>query len=159
VFQIDFEWWRDEVGYRFVPAAPGEPKPSEMSELYKIIAPLVQSGGRPARIVPCGGKLMPYRPFDKPLGLYKIFAYLAKTEEGLLEFINRFGPLSDEGNREHGEETLFALSHASSMREVLSCPMAERSAYFSRFGEKGLAWSRINVALAFNPQTGKPNSD
>ncbi len=156
MFRIDFEWWRDDAGYRFVPAAPGHPKPSEMSALYEIIAPLRQSGGRPARIVPRGGKLVPYRPLDKVPDLYLIFAHLAATDAGLFEFVSRFGPLTSEGNREVGEETLFALGHAASMREILSCPVAERPAYFSRFGEKGLAWSRIDAALALNPQTGKP---
>ena len=131
-----------------------------MSPLYQAIAPLIQSGsplaGRPARIVPCGGKLVPCRPFDKADGLYRIFANLGRTAEGLLDFVNRFGPLTDEGNRETGEEVPFAFCEADAMREVLSCPMTERAAYFSRFGDKGLAWSRIDVALAYNPVTGKP---
>jgi hypothetical protein len=99
---------------------------------------------------------VPYRPFDKVDGLYRIFAHLGTTAEGLLDFVNRFGPLTDEGNRETGEEVPFAFSAAGAMCEVLSCPMTEQAAYFSRFGDKGLAWSRIDVALAFNPVTGKP---
>jgi len=156
MFRIDFETQRCEGGYRYVPAAPGDPKPSEMSSLYQIIAPLMKSGGRPARIVPCGRKLVPYRPFDKLDGLYRIFAHLGTTEEGLLEFVNRFGPLTKEGNRECGEEVLFAFSHAEAMNDILSCPLKERGAYFAPAGDKGLAWSRIDVALAFNPETRKP---
>jgi hypothetical protein len=156
VFSIDFEWWRDDAGYRYVPAAPGNPEPSEMSPLYQIIAPLIRSGGRPARIVPCGGKLVPYRPFDKPIGLYRLFANWVRTGERLLDFVNRYGPLTADGNRETGEETIFALTAASSMRDILAYSVDERAAYFSHFGDEGLAWSRIDVALAFNPTTSKP---
>jgi hypothetical protein len=156
MFSIDFEWWRDNAGYRYVPAAPGNPEPSEMSAKYQIIAPIMGPAGKPARIVRRGGKLVPYRPFDKVHGLYRLFAHRGTIAEELLDFVNRFGPLTEEGNRDSGEEVLFAFAHASAMREVLSCPMTERPAYFSRFGDKGLAWSRIDVALAFNPMTGKP---
>ena len=158
MFDIDFEWWRDTAGYRYVPADPGKPKLSEMSALYKIIEPLMQGKGRPARIVPCGGKLIPCRPLEKGGDkLYRIFASLGSTDEGVFDFVNRFGPLTEEGNRECGEEVLFALGHAASMRDVLSCPLKERGAYFSRFGDNnGIRWSRIDVALAFNPITNKP---
>jgi hypothetical protein len=157
VFSIDFEWLRDEAGYRYVPAALGNPEPSEMSPLYQAIEPIRRavSGGKPARIVPRGGKLVPYRPFDNDGGkLYRIFASLGSTDEKLLEFVNRFGPLTEDGNQECGEEVLFALSAASVMRDLLSCSPAERAAYFSRFGE--LPWSRIDVTLTFNPMTNKP---
>jgi hypothetical protein len=158
VFSIDFEWWRDDAGYRYVPAAPGNPEPSEMSPLYKLIEPIRSaiSGGRPARIVRRGGKLVPYRPFDKVDRLYRIFASLGTTGEELLDFVNRFGPLTEYGNQECGEEVLFALSAASVMRDLLSCSAGERATYFSQFGEKGVAWSRIDVALTFNPMSNKP---
>jgi hypothetical protein len=159
VFSIDFEWWRDDAGYKYVPAAPGNPEPSEITPLYAALAPFIQSGGRadrPARIVRRGGKLVPYRPLDKVNGLYRIFAHLGTTGEKLLDFVNRFGPLTEEGNRDSGEEVLFAISHAETMREILSYSKIERGAYFSRFRGKGLRWSRIDVALAFNPVTGRP---
>jgi hypothetical protein len=161
VFSIDFEWLRDDAGYRYVPAAPGNPEPSEMSPLYALIEPIrsAVSGGRPARIVRCGGKLVPYRPFEKDGGkLYQIFASLCWTGEEslLLDFVNRFGPLTEFGNQDCGEEVLFAVSAASVMRDLLYCSPAERAAYFSRSGDKGVAWSRIDVALTFNPMTNKP---
>jgi hypothetical protein len=158
VFSIDFEWWRDDAGYNYVPAAPGNPGPSEMSPLYALIEPIrsAVSPGRPARIVRRGGKLVPYRPFDKVDGLYRIFARLGTTSEELLDFVNRFGPLTEYGNQECGEEVLFAFSAASAMRDILFSSTKERAVYFSRFGDKGVAWSRIDAALIFNPMTGKP---
>jgi hypothetical protein len=128
-----------------------------MSAVYAIVEPLMQRKGRPARIVPRGGKLVPYRPLEKDGGkLYRIFASLGSTDEGVFDFVNRFGPLTEEGNRECGEEVLFSLTNAASMRDVLSCPLKERGAYFSRFGDNGLRWSRIDVALAFNRITDRP---
>jgi hypothetical protein len=157
VLGIDFQWWRDDAGYDFVPAAPSEPAPSETSPFYALISSILPEGaGRPARIVRRGGKLEPYRPFGTVDGLYRIFANLGTTEEGLLNFVSRFGPLTESGNRECGEEVIFPMSAASAMRDLLSCSLQERAAYLSRFGENGLSWSQIDVALAFNPITGKP---
>lgn len=42
------------------------------------------------------------------------------------------------------------------MNEVVSYAPHERAQFFARFGDKGLSWSRIDVALAFNPINGKP---
>ncbi len=128
-----------------------------MSPLYGLIEPIrsALSGGKPARIVRRGGKLVPYRPFDKVPGLYRIFARLGTTDEELLDFVNRYGPLTESGNEDCGEEVVFALSAASAMRDILSCSVAERAAYFLWVEDKGLAWSRIDVGLAFNPVTNK----
>jgi hypothetical protein len=154
LFSIDFEWWRDDRGYDYVPAASGTPAPSEMSPLYGAISGLMS--GRPARIVRRGGNLVPSRPFDQDIRLYRVFASLGITDEGLLGFVNRFGPLTEFGNDDTGEEVLFGRGHAESMRDLLSCPAEERGSYLSRFGEAGTSWSRLDVALAFNPVTGKP---
>jgi hypothetical protein len=158
MFAIDFEWLRDDAGYNYVPAAPGNPDPSEMSPLYELIEPIrrVVSGGKPARIVRRGGNLVPYRPLETGGGkLYQIFATLGSTEEELVEFINRFGPLTQYGNEKCGEELLHGLSAASVMRDLLFCSVSERATYFSKFGKEGVAWSRIDVALTFNPMTNK----
>ena len=122
VFSIDFEWWRDDAGYRYVPAAPGNPEPSEMSALYEMIAPIMGRAAKPARIVRRGGKLLPYHPFDKVDGLYKIFAQLGTTGEELLDFVNRFGPLTEEGNRDLWRRSIVC---------VFSCPDDARSTFLS----------------------------
>jgi len=156
LFSIDFEWRRDDAGYDYVPAAPGEPAASEMSPLYTMISESLPLPGKPARIVRRGGNLVPYHPFEAVNGLYRIFASLGVTDEGLLDFVRRFGPLTEFGNSDTGEEILFSRSHADAMKDLLSCSTEERGVYFSRFGELGLSWSRIDVALAFNSVTGKP---
>jgi hypothetical protein len=156
LFSIDFEWQRDDAGYDYIPAASGTPSPSEMSPLYTIISEGLLVPGRPARIVRRGGNLAPDRPFDRVNGLYRIFAGLGTTDEGLLDFVNRFGPLTEFGNGDTGEEVLFGRGHAETMRDLLSCSTEERGIYFSRFGEAGTSWSRLDVTLAFNLETGKP---
>jgi hypothetical protein len=156
-FSIDFEWSRDAEGYDYVPAAPGKPTDSEMSPLYRLISeslPILP--GKPARIVRRGGNLVPYRPFDEVDKLYLIFASLGATDQGLLDFVRTYGPLTDFGNSDTGEEVLFAIGHAQVMRELLSCSPEERAIYFSRFYPRGVAWSRIDVALTYNSVTGKP---
>jgi hypothetical protein len=153
---IDFLWWRDAAGYDFVPAAPGKPSASEVSPLHAILSETLVLPGKPARIVRRGGNLVPYRPFEEVDGLYRIFASLGKTDEGLLDFVRRFGPLTEYGNSENGEEVIFSKGHADSMNDILFSSTGERAIYLSRFGEPGLSWSRIDVALTFNPVTGKP---
>jgi hypothetical protein len=156
VFSIDFEWLRDDAGYDYVPAAPGKPTSSEMSPLYKIISETLLIPGRPARIVRRGGNLVPYRPFDENNPIYRIFSSIGTTDDGLLDFVRTFGPLTDFGNTDSGEEVLFGIGHAQVMQDLLSCSLEERSAYFSRLELSGVSWSRIDVALTFNPLTRKP---
>ena len=49
---------------------------------------------QPARVVGKGGPLRSYRPLDKFPDLFKIFVKIPRTPEGVLEFINKFGPLT-----------------------------------------------------------------
>jgi hypothetical protein len=159
VFSIDFEWWRDDAGYDYVPAAPDAPHGSAEDFLADLLP--LSLGGEPSRrdrIVRRGGELVPYRPFENTGGmLHRIFAALGNSVEGLLEFYTRFGPLTQEGlDQNCGEDIRLARSSASAMRDVVSGSPQDRAQYFARFGDKGLAWSRIDVALAFNPVTGKP---
>jgi hypothetical protein len=159
VFSIDFEWLRDDAGYDYVPAALGDAVWSEESALGDLLP--LSLGGEPSRrnrIVRRGGELLPYRPFEHTGGvLHRIFATLGNSVEGLLEFFTRFGPLTQEGlDPNCGEDIRFALSSASTMRDVITDSPQNRAQYFSRFGSKGLSWSAIDVALTFNPMTNKP---
>jgi hypothetical protein len=75
---IDFEWFRCPQGYRL--------EKEEISE------------GRwtPETIMVGSPERAPYRPLDTPGGgdIYLIFANL-RSREGLLQFVQRFGPLTE----------------------------------------------------------------
>jgi hypothetical protein len=153
--RIDFEWAVDEAGYDWVAGAPAEPS-DEKSLIGEVISTLQGKPIRPDRIVRRGGNLKTYRPFERVPGLFRLFSKLATTPEGLLDFVTRFGPMIPEGNREGGEDTLIGLCAAQTMSELLGNYLKDPRSCFLRFGEQGLGWSRIDVALAFNPMTGRP---
>jgi hypothetical protein len=101
-FFIDFEWFRCLDGYRFTsyPAAfPGQ-NWTDHSEM----------------VARNSWERSPYRPFDEPGGgdLYLIFAHV-RTTEGLMEFIQRFGPLTTA----FGEPIPWALRRAKFFRDLL----------------------------------------
>ena len=63
---IDFTWFFDTKGYR--------PKDG--------------------RIVPRGGKLQDYRPLEDYPTLFRIFIKKCRSESGVIDFVNKFGPLN-----------------------------------------------------------------
>src|SRR5271166_4612794 len=140
LLNIDFEWWSDDAGYDYVPAEPGW---AAMSPLEKLTSSGLlggEKGVRPDRIIRRGGKLIAYRPFEKVNGLYRIFANIGTTIDGLLEFIYRFGPLTQGGlDPTIGDEVPVVLNHASTMAALLAYTPEGRVSYLSQFG-KGLSW-------------------
>jgi hypothetical protein len=152
-FKIDFIWWRDEAGYEFAPAVPGNAD-NNLTALVPLCV-----GGEPSqheRIVGRGGNMMEYRPFSVTDGIYRIFAGSGKSKDGLLDFFNRFGPLTRAGlDPACGEDLRFIQANVEALNELLSCPIEERTLSFSRYGESGLSWSRNDVALVFDPITGR----
>jgi hypothetical protein len=153
LLNIDFEWWSDDTGYDYVPAEPGW---AGMSLLDKVSGLLGggKEGNRPDRIVRRGGKLVPYRPFERVNGLYRIFANIRTSIDGLLDFIYRFGPLTQGGlDPTIGDEVPAVLGHASAMSDLLAYSPDGRISYLSQFE---LSWTRIDVGLVVNRFTGKP---
>lgn len=154
-YSIDLEWLRDDAGYQLLPAAPA---PDDAPRHLLDLLPL-SSGGNPAlhdRIVRRGGKLVPYRPFQVTSGLYRIFVGCCVSIEGILDFYTRFGPLTAAGNApDMGDDLLFIRSNADTLGELLLCSPDERISRVARFSN-GLKWSRIDMELAINPATGKP---
>ena len=73
---------------------------------------------QPARVVGKGGSLRSYRPLNKFPELFNIFAKISRTPEGVLDFINEFGPLTRV--REERENSVPAvLDDADMMQELL----------------------------------------
>src|SRR5262249_45975617 len=92
---FDFTWYKHAHGYRLIPAKPFPRGKSIMDALIDDI--------QPARIVPNGGPLERYRPLNEFENLFEHFIRKAKSEGGVLEFINAFGPLTNDGLRRGGE--------------------------------------------------------
>jgi hypothetical protein len=102
-----------------------------------------------------GRELRAYRPFKAVNGLFLPFSKLALTVEGLLEFVRRYGPMTREGNEKSGEDAIIGLSHAEAMSEFLSEYRTDAHNCFAKY-ERGLGWSRMDVAVTFNSTTGRP---
>jgi hypothetical protein len=154
ILSIDFEWAVDEAGYDWVPGGPAEAG-EENSPFGEFMSVLEGSPIRLDRIVRRGGKLRTYRPFERVDGLCRVFAGAAVDPKGLMNFVHRFGPMTEDGNHD-GEDALIGLGHAETMAGWLRQYSQNRRECFSQLACPGLGWSRLDVALWVNPATGKP---
>jgi len=108
---FDFTWFRDPKGYRLIAAKPitlGRGQSRLDVRLGDIEA---------ARVVRNGGKLQSYRPVPKEL--VTIFIDTAKSESGVLKFIETYGPLTYEGLKGRGEIVEDMIDEAKTMTEAL----------------------------------------
>jgi len=110
---FDFTWYKDPKGYRVIPAKPIKLRPGQSI----LDVPLADI--QPARIVRKGGALQSYRPLEVFPKLFKRFIDMATSEKGLKDFIERFGPLTHDGLREHGDSVPHLLRHAEDMSQTL----------------------------------------
>jgi hypothetical protein len=93
--QIDFTLTRDKRGYRIVPKKPLPPRRSGQSKLDRILA--AKSDNVADRIIGNGGPLVPYKPLHKVPDLFKIFAKIPRTADGVLSFVNTYGHFTNAG--------------------------------------------------------------
>jgi hypothetical protein len=107
---FDFTWYKDRKGYRLIPA-----KPSRRRSILDAKAGDVQ----PARIVRNGGTLQSYRPLEFFPNLFSRFIDMAKSENGVLEFVEKFGPLTHDGLRRDGDVVPAVIDQAENMSQVL----------------------------------------
>jgi hypothetical protein len=110
---FDFKWYRHAGGYRLIPAKP-IPLRRGQSILDARLGDI-----QPARIVPNGGPLRSYQPLDEFENLFEQFIRVAKSEDGVLEFVKRFGPLTHGGLRKGGEDVPPIIEAVKEMSEVL----------------------------------------
>jgi hypothetical protein len=98
---IEFEWFKDPKGYRLVET------------------------GWPMRVIRNGKGQSPkdlqrYRPFASTDRLFKIFANIVTTPKGVLDFVQRFGPLTWDGwDATKGDPVDLVFHHADRMRQIL----------------------------------------
>lgn len=151
--KIEFQWPRDEDGYRIVPADP-----RNIWDRIQLRLTTPSSHPAPERIVPAGGKLIVRRPLDEAGGkLHRSFMRLGRTKEGLLQFIRQYGPLTAQGNDVAvGEDVQLGLTEASLMNELLA-GVGDKTALSGLLGVGGARRiSDIRVFLGLNPETHEP---
>jgi hypothetical protein len=124
---FDFTWHKDPKGYRLVPAKLPRLRPGQSP----LDVPSI--GIEPARIVRNGGALQSYRPLEHFPALFDRFIRTATSEKGVLEFVEKFGPLTHDGLRGKGEIVLDVVDQARDM---------------ARYGGRGLgklnAWIEVD---------------
>jgi len=105
---LDFTWYRDPKGYRLIPAKLPKLRPGQS------INDVPMREIEPDRIVRNGGKPQPYRPLEIP-ALFDRFIKMATTENGVLEFVQKFGPLTKNGRWGKGDIVPDIIDHAEAM--------------------------------------------
>ena len=156
-FGIEFVWWRDTLGFEFIPAQPAVAGRKDLHQGFDFGA---TTASAPERLIRRGGGLVPYRPLEEIDHLHVIFSKRAINNTGLLDFVQAFGPLTEPGlgiNRNiDGDMVNECLTHAQTMRELVDMDLEARRRYIQRIGHDGLSWSRISVRMSIDIGTGKP---
>jgi len=89
-----------------------DPKGYHLAETEPLkLLRIVRNGGPRDKLVYC-------RPLDRSRTLFRIFATSATTPEGLLKFVQRYGPITLEGN-EKGDLVGYAIRKAQLMQDTL----------------------------------------
>ena len=136
---IDFEWWKDAKGYRLAAPEPGT-----------LAGSLLESVGKPQRVVPNGGKRIAYRPLDRFDQLYMAFAGV-QTPENLLHFIENYGPLTAHGLQpDRGDRVPFVLGQAAMFRDWLDANHRRRKELVAGVGEDGEKFGSLDFSLTAN---------
>lgn len=168
---IDLEWGRDLDGYKLLPAEEprSKPSPQRPSELARLIAGQATvssvasaswtisslAAPKPERIVRRGGQLRAYRPLREVDGMFKVFANKATTADGLLDFIEMFGPLTRSGLEiDQGEDVSILVDQAKLMGDFLERYTRLSQKGFSRaFPSRGIMLGAIESKLNVEPGT------
>ncbi len=172
---IDFSWKRDQRGYCLLPAEPPKAKPinamaaflrAEITFPPSLLAGFDRGGldpGKPQRIVRCGGNLVAYRPLIEFDGLFRQFTHLATTPAGVLDFIEKFGPLTLDGlDDKQGEDVQTIIENAQIMRRLLDTyTRGDKTALVRLMEPSGIGIgkteiARIEAALIVDPVTRTP---
>jgi hypothetical protein len=105
---FDFKWYKYAGGCRLVPAKL--PRGRATSARADDI--------EPARIVPNGEALKSYRPHVDET-LFNYFISKAQSENGVLEFVKNYGPLTNDGLRKGCEVVREIIDAAEEMSDAL----------------------------------------
>jgi hypothetical protein len=98
---IQFDWWKDPKGYH-------------LNDTRQLV---VRNGARDDELVLC-------QPLGSSQTLFRIFANEATTPEGVLDFVQRYGPLTVYGNG-RGDGVGEVIRRAEIMRDTLKWVSAQ----------------------------------
>lgn len=161
----DFEWFRDPAGYELLAGRAAAylcQPPVEGVSIFTIPPQLAPLPAQPERIVRGGGQLQPYRPFEY---FSRLFDQFSKDDspKGLLNFVERFGPLTNDGcDPKQGEDVTVLAKHATQMRRLLDAyASGQKSAMAGILGPKGAELGNSPIGelqgrLIFDPATERP---
>jgi hypothetical protein len=100
---IEFDWPRDPKGYRL----------SETSSPKTLRVMRNGKGYKPEDFEPC-------RLPSSTGALFMIFANIARTPQGVLDFVQRYGPLTYDGwDANRGDDVNLVISNADHMHQLL----------------------------------------
>ena len=114
---------------------------------------------KPQRILRAGGSLIPYRPVEMLDQIFNAYINTEPTPEGLLGFINRFGPLTRRGLDENfGEPLDFAINNLKCTVSLIeafgqTAKADQRRAVTKLLGADGIELYGIKVRVLFDEQT------
>jgi hypothetical protein len=96
---IQLDWWKDPKGYHLTGQR------------------VVRNGGHRDQLVLC-------QPLDTSQTLFRVFANEATTPEGVLDFVQKYGPLTMYGN-DQGDRVPEVIRRAEIMRDTLKWMSAQ----------------------------------
>src|SRR5262245_3404956 len=105
---LDFTWYRDPKGYQLIPAKVPKLRPGQ--SILDVLANEIE----PARIVCNSKERQSYRPLEIP-NLAGRFINMARSEAGVLKFVEKFGPLTHDGLRGKGGVVPKIMDQAEAM--------------------------------------------
>ena len=134
---------------------PGREPIISLPEGWWVNQPFV----KPQRILRAGGSLIPYRPVEMLDQIFNAYINTEPTPEGLLGFINRFGPLTRRGLDENfGEPLDFAINNLKCTVSLIeafgqTAKADQRRAVTKLLGADGIELYGIKVRVLFDEQT------
>jgi hypothetical protein len=170
---ISLEWWRDARGYRLEeeqgtrfrdptrePPLGGVNPPYDAASAFNFPEGWWAAQPKiPGRIVRAGGRQISYRPIEMLDQIFNAYINTEPTPQGLLGFINRFGPFTRFGLDENfGESVEFAINNLNYTTDLIEAfgktdKADQRRALATQLGPDGLVTPSIKVRVLFDEQT------
>ena len=171
---FEFQWWRDAKGYELVDTPAPEDTAGALIEMWPSHADVLFPLGFPAlrgwtdpqplrpllpyRIIRLGGDLVPYRPLDIIDDIFRAYINLILEPEAILDFVDRYGPLTRGGlNENRGDGLAVTFSAVQHMNVYINARLSDDGTTTRRLlagGELGV--TGIVPKLSYDPGTRTP---